>query len=124
MTRFERAADRLREQHRHALGLPFIPRCYQAAGVFEDLGLGRALGGCFLFGSRGAALLMDVDSSLDHVFFPDSGVKSVVAVYAGGLHWFPSLLRCQDFLRLDAIIIPLTRVAEIRALHRVANVLL
>ena len=29
-------------------------------------------------------ILMDVDSSLDHVFFPDSGVVSVVAVYANG----------------------------------------
>jgi len=29
-------------------------------------------------------VLMDVDSSLDHVFFPDSGVVSVVAVYADG----------------------------------------
>ena len=29
-------------------------------------------------------VLMDVDSSLDHVFFPDSGVISVVAVYADG----------------------------------------
>ena len=27
---------------------------------------------------------MDADSSLDHVFFPDSGVVSVVAVYANG----------------------------------------
>src|ERR1700690_4367161 len=27
-------------------------------------------------------ILMDADSSLDHVFFPDSGVISVVAVYA------------------------------------------
>jgi CRP-like cAMP-binding protein len=27
---------------------------------------------------------MDADSSLDHVFFPDSGVVSVVAVYADG----------------------------------------
>src|SRR6185437_16190598 len=27
-------------------------------------------------------VLMDADSSLDHVFFPDSGVVSVVAVYA------------------------------------------
>ena len=27
---------------------------------------------------------MDADSSLDHVFFPDSGVISVVAVYANG----------------------------------------
>jgi CRP-like cAMP-binding protein len=29
-------------------------------------------------------VLMDVDSSLDHVFFPDSGVVSVVAVYPDG----------------------------------------
>jgi len=29
-------------------------------------------------------ILMDVDSPLDHVFFPDSGVISVVAVYADG----------------------------------------
>jgi len=29
-------------------------------------------------------VLMDADSPLDHVFFPDSGVVSVVAVYANG----------------------------------------
>jgi CRP-like cAMP-binding protein len=29
-------------------------------------------------------VLMDTESSLDHVFFPDSGVVSVVAVYADG----------------------------------------
>ncbi len=29
-------------------------------------------------------ILMDADSSLDHVFFPDSGIISVVAVYADG----------------------------------------
>jgi len=29
-------------------------------------------------------VLMDVDDSLDHIFFPDSGVVSVVAVYADG----------------------------------------
>src|SRR5450830_1685883 len=29
-------------------------------------------------------ILMDADSSLDHIFFPDSGVVSVVAVYADG----------------------------------------
>jgi CRP-like cAMP-binding protein len=29
-------------------------------------------------------VLLDADSSLDHVFFPDSGVVSVVAVYADG----------------------------------------
>ena len=31
-----------------------------------------------------AQVLMDADSTLDHVFFPDSGVVSVVAVYADG----------------------------------------
>jgi CRP-like cAMP-binding protein len=29
-------------------------------------------------------VLMDADSSLNHVFFPDSGVVSVLAVYADG----------------------------------------
>jgi CRP-like cAMP-binding protein len=29
-------------------------------------------------------VLMDTDSSLDHVYFPDSGVVSIVAVYADG----------------------------------------
>jgi hypothetical protein len=32
---------------------------------------------------RREQILMDADSSLDHVFFPDSGVVSVVAVYPG-----------------------------------------
>jgi CRP-like cAMP-binding protein len=31
-----------------------------------------------------AQVLMDADSALDHVFFPDSGVVSMVAVYADG----------------------------------------
>jgi CRP-like cAMP-binding protein len=31
-----------------------------------------------------AQILMDADSSLDHVFFPDSGIVSAVAVYADG----------------------------------------
>src|SRR5471032_2197486 len=31
-----------------------------------------------------AEVLMDADSPLDHVFFPDSGVISVVAVYSNG----------------------------------------
>jgi CRP-like cAMP-binding protein len=31
-----------------------------------------------------AQILMDADSPLDHVFFPDSGVVSVVALYADG----------------------------------------
>jgi len=29
-------------------------------------------------------ILLDVESSIDHVFFPNSGVISVVAVYADG----------------------------------------
>ena len=33
---------------------------------------------------RREQVLMDVDSSLDHIFFPDIGVVSVVAVYANG----------------------------------------
>jgi CRP-like cAMP-binding protein len=33
---------------------------------------------------RSEQVLMDADSSLDEVFFPDSGVISVVAVYANG----------------------------------------
>jgi CRP-like cAMP-binding protein len=33
---------------------------------------------------RPEQVLMDVDSSLDHIFFPDIGVVSVVAVYANG----------------------------------------
>jgi CRP-like cAMP-binding protein len=33
---------------------------------------------------RRGQILMDADSPLDHVFFPDSGVVSVVAVYADG----------------------------------------
>jgi CRP-like cAMP-binding protein len=36
-----------------------------------------------IHGQRGQ-VLMDADSSLDHIFFPDSGVVSVVAVYADG----------------------------------------
>ena len=34
MPHLERATDRWREQHRHALGLPFIPRCDEATGIF------------------------------------------------------------------------------------------
>jgi CRP-like cAMP-binding protein len=33
---------------------------------------------------RSDQVLMDADSTLDHVFFPDSGVVSVVGVYANG----------------------------------------
>src|ERR1700730_13558500 len=33
---------------------------------------------------RREQVLVDADSSLDHVFFPDSGVVSVVAVYSDG----------------------------------------
>jgi hypothetical protein len=54
MPRLQSAADRRREQHWHPLGLPFIPRRDQAAGVFEDLRLGRALRSRFLLGGRGA----------------------------------------------------------------------
>ena len=48
----ESAADRRREQHRHALGLPLVPRSNETARVFEDLSLSSApcsrclLGGC------------------------------------------------------------------------------
>ena len=54
---------------------------------------------------------MDADSSLDHVFFPDSGVVSVVAVYADGsviematigregCTGVQAILRCQEFFR-------------------------
>jgi len=57
-----------------------------------------------------AQILLNADSALDHVFFPDSGVVSVVAVYAdgsiiedgngrkGGLHRCASRLRCQALL--------------------------
>jgi len=57
MPRLESAADRWREQHWHALGLPFIPRCDEAAGVFEDLGLGPAFRGRFLLGGCRALCL-------------------------------------------------------------------
>jgi hypothetical protein len=53
----ERAADRRREQHRHALGLPLVPCRDQAAGVFEDLRLGRAPGCRFRLGGCGALRL-------------------------------------------------------------------
>jgi CRP-like cAMP-binding protein len=33
---------------------------------------------------QGGQVLMNADSSLDHIFFPDSGVVSVMAVYADG----------------------------------------
>ena len=36
------------------------------------------------FPCRRERVLMDADASLDHVFFPDSGVVSVMAVYADG----------------------------------------
>jgi CRP-like cAMP-binding protein len=36
-----------------------------------------------IHGQRGQ-ILMDADSPLDHIYFPDSGVVSVVAVYADG----------------------------------------
>jgi len=36
------------------------------------------------FSCQRSQILMNADSTLDHVFFPDSGVVSVVAVYADG----------------------------------------
>ena len=57
MPRLESAADRRRKQHWHALGLPFIPRCDEAAGIFEDLDLSRALRGRFLLGGCRALCL-------------------------------------------------------------------
>ena len=53
MPRFESAVDRRREQHRHPLGLMFIPRGNEVVGVFENLRLGRALFCRFFFGSGG-----------------------------------------------------------------------
>ena len=56
-------------------------------------------------------ILLDADSSLDHVFFPDSGVISMMAVYADGkiiematigsgrLYGYSRRLRGQEFLR-------------------------
>jgi CRP-like cAMP-binding protein len=35
-------------------------------------------------GCQSEQVLMDADSSLDHIYFPDSGVVSIVAVYADG----------------------------------------
>jgi len=52
--RLERAADRRREQHRHALGLPLVPRRDQPAGVFQHLRLGGTLGSSLLLGGSGA----------------------------------------------------------------------
>jgi hypothetical protein len=57
MPHLESAADRRREQHRHPLGLPLIPRRDKAAGVLEDPRLGRVLCGRFLFGGGGALRL-------------------------------------------------------------------
>jgi hypothetical protein len=53
----ESTADCRREQHRHPLGLSFIPRRDQAAGIFEDLRLGCTLCGRFLLGGCGALCL-------------------------------------------------------------------
>jgi hypothetical protein len=45
----EPRCDGRREQHWHALGLPLVPCRDQAAGVFKDLRLGRALRCRFLW---------------------------------------------------------------------------
>src|SRR6202049_2643655 len=46
--------------------------------------LGRLMPGLEPVDCQRGQLLMHADSSLDPVFFPDSGVVSVVAVYADG----------------------------------------
>jgi hypothetical protein len=43
-------ADRRREQHRHSLGLAFVPHGNQLPGVLEDLAIGRAASSRFLLG--------------------------------------------------------------------------
>jgi hypothetical protein len=50
----ERAADRWREQHRHAFALPYIPCRHQTACILEHLCSGSALGGRFLLSGCGA----------------------------------------------------------------------
>jgi hypothetical protein len=56
MPRRDGGADGRREQSRHSLGLALVPGGTQALGIFEDLPLGRAPAGRFLFGC-GAALI-------------------------------------------------------------------
>jgi hypothetical protein len=56
----ERAADRRREQHRHALGLPFIPRC-RAAAAEEEAAAKRATEAQIL---EDAGRLIDGDSGI------------------------------------------------------------
>jgi CRP-like cAMP-binding protein len=60
-----------RPHNRLLLALP-SPDLQQLMPEFEQMRCERA------------QILMDADSSLDHVFFPDSGVVSAVAVYADG----------------------------------------
>ena len=55
--RLERAPDRRREQHRHALGLPLVPGGDETAGVFEDLRFRCAQYRGFLLGGFGAPRL-------------------------------------------------------------------
>ncbi len=44
-------------------------------------------------------VLMEADSSLDYIFFPESGVISVLAVYTdGNLYGRPSHSGCENFL--------------------------
>ena len=62
-----------------------------------------------------AQVLVNADSSLDHVFFPDSGVVSVVAVYASGsiiemaTIGREGLQRCANHLGCQALLSPASR---------------
>jgi len=50
-----------------------------------------------------ADILMDADSSLDHVYFPDSGVVSIVAVYSDGSVIEMATIGREGFTGLQAI---------------------
>ena len=50
-----------------------------------------------------ADVLMDADSSLDHVYFPDSGVVSIVAVYSDGSVIEMATIGREGFTGLQAI---------------------
>jgi hypothetical protein len=49
-------AERWREQHRHVLGLTFVPRRDQALGILKHLGIGRAARSGFRLGSLPALI--------------------------------------------------------------------
>jgi CRP-like cAMP-binding protein len=48
-------------------------------------------------------MLVEADSSLDHVFFPDSGVVSVVAVYADGSIIEMATIGCEGCTGMQAV---------------------